>query len=288
MKDNNAEDLLVIQQQQAIFNDATSFNNLTEDLRKLSSDASRNRNRSSVNHYENQDSRKSETTQKSEKSSKAKHSVSAGANFPSQSESKTTTTTSLAISFSSPNLATNTSFSSSSDSSDFDGACCVSSVIKVQNLLDDVCSVDENDPVDHESLNLAGENDVEYAELTQRMIPPSQKKLDSTNTEDSELMLVNLFDATSGSSPESTADTSSRNSSSSSSSNALRPISSVLESNSLFEASGASNHIAAFNSYANNLDLPSHLHQDVAHSLPPDVNCTSPVWKVRRRLLLFC
>lgn len=287
MKDVHTEDMLVIQQQQAIFNDATSFNNLTEDLRKLSSDASRHRNRSAAR--ENQEENKHETSRKHDKTSeagrssgKAKHSASAIANFSSQNETKTTTTTSLAISFSSPNLATNTSFSSSSDSSDFDGACCVSSVIKVQNLLDDAFSVDDNDPNDNESLNLAGENDVEYAELTQRMIPPSQKmqqKYENVAIEDSDLMLLNLFDAKSGSPHGSAgAESSSCNSSSTgSSSTALRPISSVLDNNNLFESSGASNELAAFNSYANNLDQPSE--QEAAYSLPPEVNCTSPVWK---------
>lgn len=281
VKDSHPEDMLVIQQQQAIFNDATSFSNLTEDLRKLSSDASRNRNR-------HQDANKNETSvqkpsseQNGKPSGKAKHSASATV----QGETKTTTTTSLAISFSSPNLATNTSFSSSSDSSEFEGACGVTSVIKIQNLLDDVCSIDDNDTADHESLNLAGENDVEYAELTQRMIPPSQKILQNPTIEESDLMLLNLFDATTGSGAES----SSCNSSSSSSSTATRPISSVLESNgNLFDAAGASNELAAFNAYANNLDIPQEFSaQDAAHSLPSEVNCTSPVWKQVRVFLQF-
>lgn len=277
MKDSHPDDMLVIQQQQAIFNDATSFSNLTEDLRKLSSDASRNRNRHQES-YKIESSHKSSSDQNGKSSGKAKHSASATAQFSSQSEPKTTTTTSLAISFSSPNLATNTSFSSSSDSSEFDGACGVTSVIKVQNLLDDVCSVDDNDPADHESLNLAGENDVEYAELTQRMIPPSQKIAQNSTIEESDLMLLNLFDATTGSPG---AESSSCNSSSSSSSTATRPISSVLESNgNLFEAAGAANELAAFNAYANNLDIPQEFSaQDAANSLPSEVNCTSPVWK---------
>lgn len=267
VKDSHADDLLVIQQQQAIFNDATSFSNLTEDLRKLSSDASRVRNR-------HQESHKNESSQKSEKSGKAKHSASAIVQSSSASETKTTTTTSLAISFSSPNLATNTSFSSSSDSSEFDGACGVTSVIKVQNLLDDVCSVDENDPGDHESLNLAGENDVEYAELTQRMIPPSQKAAQNPTIEESDLMLLNLFGS-------SGAESSSCNSSSSSSSTATRPISSVLESNgNLFEGAAAANELGAYNAY----EIP----QDAAHSLPSDVNCTSPVWKQVERIYSLC
>lgn len=281
LKDSNAEDLLVIQQQQAIFNDATSFSNLTDDLRKLSSDASRNRNRQSASNLENHDSaRKSSET--NGKLSKAKQSSSAIGCFSTQNETRTTTTTSLAISFSSPNLATNTSFSSSSDSSEFDGACGLFNVVKGQNLLDEVCSIDDNDANELESLNLAGENDVEYAELTHRMIPPSQKtqpKLDNASIEESELMLLNMFDVSSTRIAE--AESSSCNSSSSgSSSTALRPISSVLASNSnLFDSSGASNELASFNAYGNNLDMPSDLNQEVAHSLPPDVSCASPVWK---------
>lgn len=280
LKDSNAEDLLVIQQQQAIFNDATSFSNLTDDLRKLSSDASRNRNRQSAS-LENHDSAR-KSSESNGKFGKAKQSSSAIGCFSTQNEGRTTTTTSLAISFSSPNLATNTSFSSSSDSSEFDGACGVSNLNKGQNLLDDVCSIDDNDANELESLNLAGENDVEYAELTHRMIPPSQKaqhKLDNSSIEDSEVMLLNMFEASSPRIAE--AESSSCNSSSSgSSSTALRPISSVLASNSnLFDSSGASNEIASFNAYGNNLDMPSDLNQEVAHSLPPDVGCASPVWK---------
>ena len=263
VKDSHSDDLQVIQQQQAIFNDATSFSNLTEDLRKLSSDASRNRNRHQESH------RSEKSVDKS--SAKAKQGSSAIMNEP-----RTTTTTSLAISFSSPNLATNTSFSSSSDSSEFDGACGATSVIKVQNLLDDVCSVDDNDQNDHESLNLAGENDVEYAELTQRMIPPSQKLAQNTSIEESDLMLLNLFDAAAESS------SCNSNSSSSSSSTATRPISSVLENGNSYEGAASSE---AFTAYANNLDLPQGA---AAHSLPTDVNCTSPVWKqVRRKLSNF-
>ncbi|CRL01532.1 CLUMA_CG014186, isoform B [Clunio marinus] len=283
MKDS--EDLHVIQQQQAIFNDAANFNNLTEDLRKLSSDASRNRNRHQESQQESQ-TRKSELKILSGSKSptnKAKQSSSAVVHSSTtQNETKTMTTTSLAISFSSPNLATNTSFSSSSDSSDGDGgACGVTSVVKIQNMLDehDNCSYDDNEGADHESLNLVGENDVEYVELTQRMIPPSQKinnnKSENPPIEDSDLMLLNLFDASSGS--PSNVESSSCNSSSSScgsSSTALRPISSVLEHN---ESSGASND----NAYANNLDLPSSVfNHEVSHSLPSDVGgCSSPVWK---------
>lgn len=282
LKDGHGDDMVVIQQQQAIFNDATTFSNLTEDLRKLSSDASRHRHRHMIESHDSSKKPESHKPSDHSKSSKAKTSTSATAYFSSPMESRATTTTTLAISFSSPNLATNTSFSSGSDSSEFDGACGVSGgVVKVQNLLDDTCSIDDNDQNEMESLNLAGENDVEYAELTQRMIPPSQKvplKVETPTNEDSDIILLNLFHASSPASAE--AESSSCNSSSSgSSSAALRPISSVLDRNSFLDSSGTSNELASYNAYANNLDLSSELHQDAAHSLPPEVGCSSPVWK---------
>lgn len=314
MKDSHVDDLLLIQQQQqAIFNDATSTFSITDDLKKLSSDASRNRNRSS--NYEcggNREAHKTETSlllpqkssdKKKEKSlEKVKQSVSAAAALPSHHESNTmtTTTTSLAISFSSPNLPTNTSFSSNTSSdSDFveNNNVCSSkttntSIVKIQNLFDDVSSVDDNDNAD-ESLNLAGENDVEYAELTQRMIfpTPSSSSLsaqkshsqleNAASSEESDLMIMNLFEASEGS-PSSH--------SSNSSSTALRPIQSVLES---FEtvplSSSSSTTIGALTSNNNNIHdhhMPSDLHhQETAHSLPPphhEINaCTSPVWKTQ-------
>ena len=280
IKETQQDDLLVIQQQQAIFNDATSFSNLTHDLRQLSSDASKNRNRSSGNRSDNHESRKELSVKLS---GKPKQSSSTSGSFSTHNETRTTTTTSLAFSFSSPNLATNTSFSSSSDSSEFDVACGISTIVKVQNHLDDTCSIDENEQLDHESLNLAGENDVEYAELTQRMIPPSQKtqqKLESVTSQESDLNLLNLFDASSGSPRNIDAESSSCNSSLSGSSNtSLRPASSVLPINNLFESSGATNELTSLNAYANNFDLPSDLNQETAHSLPPEISCSSPVWK---------
>lgn len=282
IKESQADDLVVIQQQQAILNDATSFSNLSHDLRQLSSDASKHRNRASGNNLDKHESRKnSEADSKS--SGKPKHSSSAIGNSSSQNEPRTTTTTSLAISFSSPNLATNTSFSSSSDSSEFEVACGVSSVIKVQSLLDDAFFVDDNDHIEHESLNLAGENDVEYAELTQRMIPPSQKlqkKTETVTMEESDLNLLNLFNASAASSRNIEAESSSCNSSSSgSSSTFLRPATSVFPNNNLFESSGASNELASFNAYASNFNLPTDLNQEAAHSLPTEISCSSPVWK---------
>jgi len=291
------EDLLLIQQQQAIMNDATSFTTLTEDLRKLSSDASRNRNKASSN----------------ERSGGGVKPQVIPVQQQLQQELKvpTSTTTSLAISFSSPNLATNTSFSSSSDGSatEFDVA---NTAVKIKNLLLDnisTSSIDENENADcaEEPLNLAGENDVEYAELTQRMIPPSQKiphnpenasalveESPSLNQTSEDLMLLNLFDGTSP--PRSAVENSSSSSSSSgsslsSSNTASRPMSSVLESNTPFESSGASSSnggatsaLTNFRIYNanNNLDLPADLTMENAHSLPPlqDISgCSSPVWK---------
>lgn len=91
-------------------------------------------------------------------------------------------------------MATNTSFSSSSESDYLENATGGKSVITIQSFLDD------NDG--DESLNLVGENDVEYAELTQRMIFPSQSVnqhqhlLENASNESSstDLMLLNLFD----------------------------------------------------------------------------------------------
>ena len=65
MKDSHVDDLLLIQQQQkAILNDASSTFSVTDDLKKLSSDASRNRNR--INDVE---SRKTDSSSSSSSSS---------------------------------------------------------------------------------------------------------------------------------------------------------------------------------------------------------------------------
>lgn len=294
LKESHADDMLVIQQQQAIFNDATNYSSLSEDLRRLTSDASRHRHRSSYISENHESSRKTDSnhksTEPSEKTSgKAKQSSSHSSNF-SPNDTKTKTTTTLAISFSSPNLATNTSFSSGSDSSEFDGACGVTSVVKVQNLLDDACLFDEHEQNELESLNLAGENDVEYAELTQRMIPPSQKaqqRIENPGTEESDFMLMQLFIGSAESGIRSNeAESSSCNSSASSSSTAPRLVQSVLDHNLLFESTGATNELASSNAYGNNLDLPSELNQESALSLPPGIGCTSPVWKQVSHVLI--
>jgi tripartite motif-containing protein 37 len=67
VKDSHVDDLLLIQQQQAIFNDATATFSITDDLKKLSSDASRNRSR---NHES--ESRKTESSSSSSSSSGSK------------------------------------------------------------------------------------------------------------------------------------------------------------------------------------------------------------------------
>lgn len=113
---------------------------------------------------------------------------------------------SLAISFSSPNLATNISFSSSSDS-DFDqnqleeGAVSVSKTASFLEV-EDASSIDDNDAVDEEAIS--GENDVEYVELTQRMIPPSESTQSAAqkarDTEMDFILSLSLFDQESSSS----------------------------------------------------------------------------------------
>lgn len=72
VKDSHVDDLLLIQQQQqAIFNDATTFS-ITDDLKKLSSDASRNRNRNHESESRKTDSSSSSLSGlKSEKSGKS-------------------------------------------------------------------------------------------------------------------------------------------------------------------------------------------------------------------------
>lgn len=72
VKDSHVDDLLLIQQQQqAIFNDATTFS-ITDDLKKLSSDASRNRNRNHESESRKTDSSPSPLSGlKSEKSGKS-------------------------------------------------------------------------------------------------------------------------------------------------------------------------------------------------------------------------
>lgn len=209
---------------------------------------------------------------------------------------KPVTTTSLAISFSSPNLATNTSFSSSSESEYHDNATGgAKSVITIQNLLDDVGSIDENNDDGDESLNLAGENDVEYAELTQRMIFPAtsatqknqqptahshQLLENATSEESSDLMLMNLFEATSHRSESS--------SSSTSSSTAQRPTqissSSVLDN--VNETAFHHHHGAKSN--INNTNNISSISDGLASSLPHELShhstsvlSTSPVWKTQ-------
>ncbi|KAL7041942.1 hypothetical protein ACKWTF_000966 [Chironomus riparius] len=292
--DSHVDDLLFVQQQQAIFNDATSFS-ITDDLKKLSSDASRNRNRSGIHeNHSNESARKCELSQQQAQKSSHDKSKDKSLEKAKQSSSatmsnETKTTTSLAISFSSPNLATNTSFSSSSDSDGLDNACGITNrIVKIQNLLDDVSSIDDNEH-NEESLNLAGENDVEYAELTQRMIFPAtvqkaQNQLDNVETSESDLMIMNLFEASSNC--ESTSSHSSN-----SSATALRPITSVLDSIETVPSStiiGALASNISKNSISNNLSSDLHPESSSGHSLPTPIHesntCASPVWKTQKHL----
>lgn len=274
--------------------DSMNFMSLTNDLRKLSSDASKNRIKS--HHQENKSNKKSEKTKQSSTSQQA----STTQNEPGKSTTTTTittiaasssstantlltgpatTTTSLAISFSTPNLASNTSFCSNSDSSDVDS--CNVSAVKVQNLLEEL-SLDES-AADHDSLNLVGENDVEYAELTQRMVPPSssQKMLATRNSEvdtttsSNELMLpINLFEASSDSSS-----SSSSHNSLTSSSNIARTNSSVLDTTFLNDSTDVNASNDQISVTINNYDPMTDFmaQENSAHSLPPEI--ASPVWK---------
>jgi hypothetical protein len=302
MKDSHVEDLLLLQQQQqAILNDATATFSITDDLKKLSSDASRNRNRSSENRKTTDHKSMDKPREKSLE--KAKQSVSA----PQDPKTTVTTTTSLAISFSSPNLATNTSFSSNTSSSDSDFIDCSNACgsVKIQNPLDDISSLDDHDNGD-ESLNLAGENDVEYAELTQRMIFPqallTQKPHNAlenaASSEESDLMIMNLFEgsgsinsdsALSSSTSLCTAPPQPRLSSSVLENiETAPPLSSLSSSTTL---TTTTNGALACNYNSTDYQLPSELHQETAaHSLPlplENSTCASPVWKTQVRVHIF-
>lgn len=147
--------------------------------------------------------------------------------------------------------------------------------MKVQSLLEELAL-----DADHDSLNLVGENDVEYAELTQRMVPPSssQKMLATRHSEvdnsasSGELMLpMNLFEASSDSS---TSSSSSHNSLASSSAARGGGLD-VMDLNSSGVDGATSEPISVtINHYDPMTDFMA---QDNAHSLPPEI--TSPVWK---------
>lgn len=161
-----------------------------------------------------------------------------------------TPSASLSISFSSPNLAKNSSFSSSSDSSEFEGACGVSDDSKTLELLKHIEDLDEL-----EAINLVGENDVEYAELTQRMTPPSHKTKQKSSNEKNEA-------------PPSNGDAiqcfSNYSSSSSGSSGAFQRAISKSDNP---QKSGASLELPSFESYASGLDIYT---SQEPHSLPAD------------------
>ena len=236
---------------------------------------------------------------------KTKHSASAISHLLCDSKESST---SLAISFSSPNLTTNTSFSSSSES-DFDGnvACGGSvSLTKIQNLMEmeDVSSIEDNDDD-----GICGENDVEYAELTQRMVPPpgllkSSQKHNNTigsasageesSTYVDDLMLLTLFDhdtsSTSNSPPsvginENRCQQPSSSSSSASSSTSLRPITSASVLSLLDREPTVNTELqtATFNDnrYSNNLNIRP---EDITVGLVSEATCSSPVWKCQVNL----
>lgn len=217
------------------------------------------------------------------------------------------TTTSLAISFSSPNLATNTSFSSSSESDFLENATGGKSVITIQNLLDDNRSLDGNNDGD-EPLNLVGENDVEYAELTQRMIFPNQSStsnhhhhhqlLENTSEESStDLMLMNLFDGAVAHSDQNSSSHSHQQFT------APQPItnnnttsSSVLEkmNETAFHHPSQNNGANSLTSFMSSLDVNQEgvtSSSSLPHELTmhhSSVLSTSPVWKTQVKFFLFC
>lgn len=202
-------------------------------------------------------------------------------------------------------MTTNTSFSSSSES-DFDGnAACGGSVslTKIHNLMEmeDVSSIEDNDDD-----GICGENDVEYAELTQRMVPPSgllksaQKHNNNITTGDEpstyvdDLMLLTLFDhetsSTSNSPPsvginENRCQQPSSSSSSASSSTSLRPITSASVLSLLDREPTVNTELqtATFNDnrYTNNLNLRP---EDITVGFVSEATCSSPVWKSQVKL----
>lgn len=249
--------------------------------------------------------RNPEPTSSGKSNGKAKHSASAISHLLSDSKESST---SLAISFSSPNLTTNTSFSSSSES-DFDGnAACGGSVslTKIQNLMEmeDVSSIEDNDDD-----GMCGENDVEYAELTQRMVPPpgllksshkhnnsigSNGAAEESSTYVDDLMLLTLFDhetsSTSNSPPsvginENRCQQPSSSSSSASSSTSLRPITSASVLSLLDREPTVNTELqtATFNDnrYTNNLNMRP---EDITVGFVSEATCSSPVWKSQVKL----
>jgi tripartite motif-containing protein 37 len=323
--------------------DAKISFSITDDLKKLSSDASRNRltNRSSNSHEaQNSELRKtdlqkiSSTTAAAVVQQSLSSSVSSSSNSSNSSSSSlkqlnlqknsaeennfdakqhddslksivtsssTSTTTSLAISFSSPNLNTSSALSSSSDSDTAENVCAAIDALNISDFdLVDNLHLDD-------SLNLAGENDVEYAELTQRMIFPlssntpqkinSQKQIDSsaaTSSEESssDLMLKNLFDNSSNSSNSivltnsSVLDNIETVSSPSSSS-----LSALCANNNNNNINNNNNNINNINFASDDYDRSSmqqQQHHSHSHALPAlqlqQMDCTSPVWKSQVRL----
>jgi hypothetical protein len=175
----------------------------------------------------------------------------AGSNQKTSLPKASTATTSLSISFSSPNLTKNSSFSSSSDSSEFEGACGVSDDGKTLELLKHIEDLDEL-----EAINLVGENDVEYAELTQRMTPPSHKTKQSSSIEKDD-------------SQSSTGEAHCLSANSSSSLGSSSSFQKALAKSDNPQKSGVSLELPSFESYASGLDIYT---SQEAHSLPDEAN----------------
>jgi hypothetical protein len=174
-----------------------------------------------------------------------------GSNQKNSSPKASTPSASLSISFSSPNLAKNSSFSSSSDSSEFEGACGVSDDSKTREMLKHIEDLDEL-----EAINLVGENDVEYAELTQRMTPPSHKTKQKTCNEKDD-------------SQSSNGEAQCLSANSSSSSGSLSAFQRAIAKSDTIQKSGTSIELPSFESYASGLDI--YTSQD-SHSLPAETN----------------
>lgn len=196
--------------------------------------------------------------------SKAKASTSANGLLIGTSEPKVTA--SLAISYSSPNLTTNASFSSSSES-EFEqieilGVSNRDSILKLNNFLEieDASSVDENDA--NEDDGISGENDVEYAELTQRMVPPVLAQKNSQTNQHrgeeqqmgivDEMMILSLFEDSTGN-IENGARASTSSSSSSSTKSARNPVTSANILESLLEP-GKSGPLSIYNNNLGSLN----------------------------------
>jgi hypothetical protein len=190
-----------------------------------------------------------------------------GSNQKTSSPRASSASTSLSISFSSPNLAKNSSFSSSSDSSEFEGACGVSDDGKTLELLKHIEDLDEL-----EAINLVGENDVEYAELTQRMTPPSHKTKQKSGNEKDD-------------SPQSsTGEAQCLSANSSSSLGSSSSFQKALAKSENLQKSGVSLELPSFESYASGLDIYT---SQEPHSMPEEATYSLAGLQVSLENLFF-